>query len=1079
MIHLKRYFAAFTVMLTLMTAYALGIAPWLEPEPAVRRRGDLAASGVPERIGPTAVDLAALFSPGSWELDNPKIVETESCILLVKDYRPTTDGKLELNPCTLVFLAQPEGENGPRRPIVMQAPQGAVLQFDRPLDIARAQFGRLEGGLLPGPITIRSPESAPGRGDDLHLTTRQIQIDRDRVFTPHEVEFRYGESHGRGSDLTIHLLPKDPEDPHSGVGGLRSLVLARLDRLHLVVPGKVGLPGLPAGGGADDRRNADPAANEANTTTQLEVVCQGPVVFDMESETLLLDDGVDVERLLPGAPPDRLRCRQLRLVFRDDDPSQSIANSSAADAPSGTSPPPADRPASGTGDPLAGRIKQLIAIGNPARLEAPSSATVVTAAEMTLSVAKQRIHLDPSDEFPTVSLRQGANHFVAHKLDYELAPAGRLGKLWAQGPGELSFVQATGRNLQTISAQWRDKLSIRPQDADHVLSLTGNATVGVDPLGTFAAEQLYFWLREVEAPVAGASLEPAGATSAVASSAADAPKSPPRKYTLVPGRLLASSAPVPDETGDVEIDAESLRRRVTLDSPKLTVETRRLEVWFQNLPAVEKLPAVAERLPPTTLPREKPLKEPSRAKFALVGDLIQMQVIRRGDEAELEDLVIRGGVSIDEVETDEPNQVPVRLRGDSLELRGGVTGAGTIDLVGQPAEVGGRGMWLAGGTIHVVRNENRLWIDGPGEAKFPASAALAGGALGPLAGRERPGSPIAEPVSGPTPPPGDSPSERPQPPEDVHLVWRDRFHFDGQTALIDGDVQARTATQLASGSSLEVSLKERIDLAQSTSPTDAALARLKFDGGVTIENRTLDEHDEQIAFDTLAVRDLVIDAAAGKLTAAGPGTLVSRRLASAALPGVSSPLPMPVPMPTGPPADPSAPPKLNFIHIEFQGGIVGNIAQRQIEFQNQVRTIFAPIEAWDQSVSASRLEDLGEKGVLLTSDRLTVLEMAPAGQTPWIEAYASGGAVVEGKQFTVQAPRIAYTSDKEKLTIEGDGFKEAELWHRAAPGEPSSYAAARKWTYWLRTGELSIEGSKEFNIQQLPAGLLRLPGGRR
>jgi hypothetical protein len=184
-------------------------------------------------------------------------------------------------------------------------------------------------------------------------------------------------------------------------------------------------------------------------------------------------------------------------------------------------------------------------------------------------------------------------------------------------------------------------------------------------------------------------------------------------------------------------------------------------------------------------------------------------------------------------------------------------------------------------------------------------------------------------------------------------------------------------------------------------------------------------------------------------------------------------------MPTSPPGDPNAPPKLNFIHIEFQGGIVGNIAQRQIEFQNQVRTIFAPIAAWDQSVAASRLEDLGEKGVLLTSDRLTVLEMAPAGQTPWIEAFASGGAVVEGKEFTVQAPRIAFTSDKELLTIEGDGFKEAELWHRRAPGEPSSYAAARKWSYWLRSGTLSVEGSKEFNIQQLPAGLLRLPGGRR
>ncbi|MCU0876520.1 MAG: hypothetical protein MUF06_01840 [Pirellulaceae bacterium] len=1072
MIHLKRYFAALTVMLTLMAAYALGIAPWLEPEPAVRRRGESATNSVTELIGPTSIDLAALFTAGSWELDNPKIVETETCILLVKDYRPTSDGKLELTPCTLIFFARPEGENGPRRPIIMQAPQGAVLQFDRPLDIAQAQFGRLEGGLLPGPITIRSPESTPGQGDDLHLTTRNIQIDRDRVFTPHEVEFRYGESHGRGSDLTIHLLPKDPEDPRSGVGGLKSLILARLDRLHLVVPGKVGLPGLPVEASADNRRTTELAADASTTTTQLEVLCQGPVSFDMARERLLLDDGVEIERLLPGAPPDRLSCRQLQLVFREEETARGSKDNAAAQVSAPGEPMPSATSAAATSDPLAGRLKKLIAIGNPARLEAPSSATVVTAATMTLRVDRQQIYLDPSDEIPTVSLRQGASHFTAHRLDYELAPAGRLGKLLAIGPGELSFIQATGRELQTISARWRDELSIRPQDDDHRLSLTGEASVGVDPLGTFAAEQLHFWLREVEVP-RDPTPEP---DSRAAEATAERASPPARKYTLLPARLLATAEPVTGSPArPIVPPAGAPLRLVTLNSPRLSVETRRLEVWFQNQPAVVALPAVAERLPPTSLPREKPLKEPSLSKFSLVGDLIQMQVIRRGDEAELEDLIIRGGVSIDEVETDDPGQPPVRLRGDSLELRGGVTGSGTINIVGQPAEVGGRGMWLAGGTIHVVRKDNQLWIDGPGEAKFPASAGLADGALGPLARRNAPAARVAEPLVTP----GDLPAEKVKPPEDVHVVWRDRFHFDGQTALLEGDVQARTATQLASGKSLEVNLSERINLAETASPADAALARLKFDGGVTIENRTLDEHGEQIAFDTLAVHDLVIDAAAGTLTAAGPGSLVSRRLASAALPGVSSPLPTPIPMPTSPPGDPNAPPKLNFIHIEFQGGIVGNIAQRQIEFQNQVRTIFAPIEAWDQSVAASRLEDLGEKGVLLTSDRLTVLEMAPAGQTPWIEAFASGGAVVEGKEFTVQAPRIAFTSDKELLTIEGDGFKEAELWHRRAPGEPSSYAAARKWSYWLRSGTLSVEGSKEFNIQQLPAGLLRLPGGRR
>ena len=98
-----------------------------------------------------------------------------------------------------------------------------------------------------------------------------------------------------------------------------------------------------------------------------------------------------------------------------------------------------------------------------------------------------------------------------------------------------------------------------------------------------------------------------------------------------------------------------------------------------------------------------------------------MQIVRQGEVMELEDLMIRGHVSLDESRTAEPGQRPIRIRGDSLELRGGVTGPGKIDIAGGPAEVGGRGMSLAGREIHMLRAENRLWIDGPGEAKLPAA----------------------------------------------------------------------------------------------------------------------------------------------------------------------------------------------------------------------------------------------------------------------------------------------------------------------------------------------------------------------
>jgi hypothetical protein len=179
------------------------------------------------------------------------------------------------------------------------------------------------------------------------------------------------------------------------------------------------------------------------------------------------------------------------------------------------------------------------------------------------------------------------------------------------------------------------------------------------------------------------------------------------------------------------------------------------------------------------------------------------------------------------------------------------------------------------------------------------------------------------------------------------------------------------------------------------------------------------------------------------------------------------------------PTDPAAPLKLNYIHVSFEGAIVGDLAKREIQIQRLVRTTFAPVSDWDERVEVNRLEDLGEKGVLMTSERLTILEMTPAGQPAWIEASASGNTVVEGKNFTVHAPRITYTSDKEVLSLEGDGRADAELWYRTVPGQPSSYGAASKWRYWLRTGLFDVEGARPFEFQLNGIDKIRLPGGRR
>ena len=1012
MLHVKRYFASLAVVLTAMAAYALGVAPWIEPPPIVRN--PITGDSLPnvKATDPTRELIDRIFSPEAWERrDNPKIVETESCTLLVKDYKPTSDGKLELMPCTLIFFASAEG-NRPRRPIVLQAPAGAFIQFDKALDIAKAQFGKLVGGDLPGEITIFSPPTSPQANDALHLTTRNIVIEKSRVYTTQAVDFRYGESHGRGQDLSIALLPKDPEDPNSGIGGVRSITLEKIERLHIETAG-----GDPFAGQRKQQASSAP----------LEITCQGSFVFDVQSEIAMFERAVEVERVNPEGPSDKLTCDRLVLGFADEHDRQADeVKGKRAGSPA---PPPAE-------DPLAGRLKRIVAEGQPARLVAPSSATYASAARIEYSLTQRRLLLLTAPGVEQVSLKRQDNSFTARGLEYEVAGAGRLGRLLAAGPGDLTFTQSAGPARQTIVAHWDKELRIRPHERNQVISLIANASIKVDPLGEFSAEELHFWVLEEEA------VRELGTDDRSEA-----------KVSILPDRLLASGG-------------------VKLDSPRLHVDTSRLEIWFQNLPArPQPLPPVGPApVAPAAhqqavgvspgRPDAKAIRPPPLQKFDLSGDLIQMQVVRQGAESDLEDLTIRGHVVLDETRTDVPGQKPIRIRGNMLELRGGVTGPGKIDIAGQPAEVGGRGMSLAGNEIHMLQRENRLWIDGPGEAKLPAAVNVG---LPGLGGESGVGGREAEVVA--------SAARAAKAPDEVHVVWQDRFDFDGQTSEMFGDVQARTALQVVSAKRLEATLNRRIDFTAMQNRGDTDLTRLTFDGGVEITNRTLDQHGEQVSFDQMQVKNLVVDRAAGTLHADGPGSLCSTRIASASLPGGAA---LPMPMPMGP-IDPAAPPKLIQIQIRFEGPLEGLLDKRQIEFHRDVRTTFVPVKDWDERVEVNRLEDLGEQGILMTSEKLTVIEMRPAGQKPWLEAFVTGNAIVEGKTFTVHAPRISYTSDKQLLTLEGDGRADAVLWYRTAPGQPGSRVPAQKWQYWMETGEFSVQGIGNSDFQSPPGGL-RLRG---
>jgi hypothetical protein len=1037
----RRFIVALFAIGLVFGVYALVVAPWLEPPavPVVKYTGqrDQIDSSLNLR------EFDDLFADGSWELDDPKVIETATCTLLLKDYRVLPDGRMEITPCTLIFYMAPTkaavtaaekaGKKPERRRVVMRALQGAILEFDRPLDVGRAEFGKLTGGQLKGSVQITSPPSGENVDDELIVTTKGVIIEPQKIYTPHEVDFRYGASHGRGRDLTITLLPPD-EDKQAkaqSLGGISYLQLSRLERLHLE-----GVGGLLKGSKAAkqspqiDGDGVVPQEQLAKVAPRpelpLEVRCQGPLIVDFDHQQARLDEQVEVTRVYPQGPPDKLTCD--RLVFKLAGKSVAKEKKQGADA---ALPP-------GTQNPLAKSIERIIAVGTPAIIDAPQSGLYAKAASMDYTLATRLGRLSNGPTGAPVMFRQGKNRFEARAIEYEAGEPGRLGKLLATGPGELEFVQENG---QTLRASWKKSLHMRPHEGSQAISLLDDASVSAGAMGTFSAAELHMWLKEIPRPV----------------QAKDNRVGEPKpSFSVVPERMLAIN-------------------NVDIDAPQLKAKTNRLEAWFVEATREQQaaagsggagaLPGMKPARPPQEVGSEEDADENApqapQQKLSVSGDLVQLQILLLKGKPAVEDLAITGKVQVDEIQTEKPEDVPLKLTGDAVTIVRGSGPNAKLEVKGRPAQVSARGLTLSGATIHLHRGENRLWIDGPGEAELPVpQEGLQMRTLQPPPGENPVSAPANLPATGAT-----TESRR------VKVTWTKGMNFDGLKATFEGKVQVRGEAEYAAAESLNVTMTQRIDFSAPKQAGPVEIAVLTLDGGkspVVLQQVSRDKEGKQTSFDNLRTGKLTVDRVANTLTASGPGEVWTVRKDA---PGL---MPMSPDAPQKPKDD-----KLTYICVKFEGGINGKLDTHEIRFERQVDTTYGQVNDWKDRLFATKTEDLGPTGAHMTSDALTVTEMSLSKSQKWVELEATGNVIIDGTSFTARAARVGYTSDKDQLVLEGDGRNDAEFWHQAGPGKDHSYTAAGKIRFQRKTGTLEMGDGKSFTLGSLPPSNKPLPSRRR
>jgi lipopolysaccharide export system protein LptA len=888
--------------------YSFAVVPFIEPNSKDRPEGryQVDRNIAVQRAQQHRERLEHLFKPGSWELEGPLVVESEQGMLLIKTYDPQPDGTVSLNPCTLIFTSSKDDsskeDSAESRSIVIQAPAGAILRFDKPLDLNRGRIGRLVGGRLDGIVTISSPESRPGAKDQILIQTRHIQIDTKRVWSPNDVSFQFGNSGGRGRELSIALSPPEKLNNQGlGFGGAKTLQIRRIDELLLYIKGSELFQSEPANNQPliVQPQNFPIAAVAAKEEplTPVNARCTGPFEFDFKTRVATLRDNVRVVHQSDDpARPNTLSCDTMWLYFAQ--PKDTIAAApTMAQAENIVSSTFAPNTESSTKMDLSGmKVRQLVAEGNVV-LESPSTSARAEGDQLLYDVATRAVQFSDSE---------------AVTLSY---PA--------------DDISITGRSV-----------IVRQEGTTRVVSIVDNALVQSPDTGRMTANGIHIWLRPGQRLVAGV-----------------------WKKSFVPARILAMED-------------------VTMTSEFVTGRTNRLEVYIQNLPSN---PLAANRNQPKG-PASLDPNKPHTEHFEVDGQHVRLQITRRGKQTEVDELTVTGRGRFVQTRGAKPGE-ELYVSGDQLRVLRAMSHDAEIHVNGN-ALAGAQGLAMSGPAIQVHRLHNRMWVEGPGKMTIPA---------------EDPRSP----------------------PMVIH--WGERMQFDGQTAQFDkrivaqgnhildnGDVMALNIQ----GQQLDVLLDQRINFADVDSKVRPKILELKFPGAVVMHNR-LFQGQVQRTQDQVVVNNLRINQRTNEMHGDGPGWLTSVHRGGDILQSGGSEATAAIRKEDA----------LNYLRVDFEDGLRGNMNDNTVQFFDRIRAIYGPVPSWDGVFAADRRDQLGKDGFVLTSEKLNVALLGPpVNGEPAIEMKAIGAAIVESNDFTARADRISYERTKDLLVIEGGNRTPAQIW---------------------------------------------------
>jgi lipopolysaccharide export system protein LptA len=1076
-----RIAGSFAIVLVAYWIYAHTAVPLIEPS-AKAAGEDLGEKEPRSRLKASddfyLKELQGLFRPGAWEIDPkkpPKILEVNNrAKLLLQDYETQADGRIKLTPCTMVFLHDGPAESEEerlRQAIVLEAPEGAIVKFDAPLDAKLLKFGRPIGGELPGNITIRSGGKSPGPEDDLLIHAHGLTWNGLDAYSDYPVEFRWGKNFGSGSGLHIKLAPRDSDsiadENGPNVSRIELFEMRKIDRLHIEgnpndFPRAVAANPAATGASVPDRNPLATAAEGG----PIEITCAGPFRFNLPKRVASFENRVEVKQRNRSGPDNQLLCDKVSLYFVPRGAGHVAADASPSDL----------------------EPERIEAEGKPVTLSAPSAlpekCAYARGEHLSYNLKTNLVELDGGLE---VELIQGKNEIHGKSLKYLPNPSkapNALGRAWVMGPGRLNAT-ADKRPDQHLEAHWNGELNLSPKDGCHVISLTGGASLDFTGFGNLSAESIFFWIEE--------------------NPHADQPQQPPYK----PVKMLARKNVALDLAAKSKSSAEPIQITGALDEMKvwfeqkgapngIRVETNdrtkngeggtgkarggtgneetgpnlgnpatggktgqgasapgnrfRRAVVTVSYPILQ--PRTAYRQPVPDSPQAFSTRQPPAIVRPMDAASANPQPTSNGNRGLMTNPYIPGRANVNNLPL--PSKEgrgegigagPASGRRQRFALRGEIMEAKVLlqeDMQAQPEfsnlvitgnvlleetqsrEPGEKPLVIAGDKVVAVNLgtsdaavENTITVLGR-----PASVEGHGMRMnGTNINLDRRANRLW--IDGPgdmeLPMPDDFNGHPLPAPGKLNVKWKKGMSFDGLYATFEEEVDAVSPAQHLHTQTLRVKLQQPIDFSdpQLQNQKGHKAAFLSCSGGVFLESDSVNEKQSR-TYIRMEAADLDFDLLSGALTAGGPGWLNSVRPDDANLlqnqQGIFLPIRAAAP-PSGSPVSPVVQPQptapLMAMQVRFQGAITGNLnpAHQRIIFNDRVRLLCAPASDWSFMLNPDKTEPLGPNEFMLKCDNLEVRNAVhPVTKANSTEMDAQGNSVVYGVRSTPKEKDVMYTA---------------------------------------------------------------------